>query len=378
MTMFQPGMLYGQLQSLEINVAGHVCNFSHHHISCEDCIRKVHEIRLTTDMSVNFGCHNLTVQNMLGRVPKFLEYEPMITLQSAKWYLLTSTQQSFHLGVAQGMLIGTSALEGLSTDQDTPLFPYVIHRKVIPTEFLIGLIKGIEMATALVIFTSSAFLAQGNVGRIVADRFVQIIKVATRDSGFINILRSEQFYQVLLQMPHRVPPSYPTRDADTGIIARTWLEAKQQTRITRLGHYGEWGKGIWIFSVFQTPKWVSIFVIFNHAWKILGKSQITRQDYLSLKVCKHVMEFSRQDEHTINRFSLDRDNLSQLQSFAGTVFLCAQESRHAQTSRTSGPSRPKKCGEPSLLPNVKVSTLLSARRHLTIPLSLRSGGRKSH
>ena len=82
----------------------------------------------------------------------------------------------------------------------------MIHRNVIHTEFLIGLIKGIEMATVLVIFTSHAFLAQGNVERIVADRFIQIIKIATRDVGFVNILRSEQFYQVLLQVPHGVPP----------------------------------------------------------------------------------------------------------------------------------------------------------------------------
>ena len=163
--MFQPGMLYSQLQSLEINTAGEVCNFSHHHLSCPGCIRRVPEIWLTTDMSVDFGSHTITVQNMLGRVPKFIEFEPMITLQSAIWDLLTSTQQSYHLGVAQGMLIGTSALEGLSTSQDTPLFPYVIHRKVI------------EMATALVIFTSNAFLAQGNVERIVADapRFLRSI-----------------------------------------------------------------------------------------------------------------------------------------------------------------------------------------------------------
>ena len=172
-------------------------------------------------MAVEFGSHQITIQNMLGKVPTFLEYEPMMTLQSARWDLLTPTIQTYHLGVAQGMLMGTSALEGLSTSLDTPLFPYVIHRKVVPTEFLVGLIKGIEMSTALVIFTSNAFLAQGNVGRIIADRFLQAIKIATRDTGFLNILRSDQFYQVLLQTP-----SYPTRDADTGLIARTWLETK--------------------------------------------------------------------------------------------------------------------------------------------------------
>ena len=70
--MFQPGMLYGQLQSLEINTRGPSCDFSHHHISCEECIRPVSEIWLQTEMAVDFGCHQMTVQNMLGRVPTFL------------------------------------------------------------------------------------------------------------------------------------------------------------------------------------------------------------------------------------------------------------------------------------------------------------------
>ena len=56
---------------------------------------------------------------------------------------------------------------------------------------------------------------------------------------------------------------------------------------------------------------------------------MAKSDYLSLKVCKRVLEFSRQDEHTIDRFSLDPHNIRQLQSFSGTVYLCSQESRHA-------------------------------------------------
>ena len=118
--MFQPGMLYSQIQSLEINTAEELCNSSHHHISCKGCIREVPEIWLKTDMSVEFGSHSITVRNMLGQIPRFIEFEPMVTLQSARWDILTPTQQSFHLGVVQGMLIGTSALEGLATSQDTP------------------------------------------------------------------------------------------------------------------------------------------------------------------------------------------------------------------------------------------------------------------
>ena len=86
---------------------------------------------------------------------------------------------------------------------------------------------------------------------------------------------------------------------------------------------------VWLFSEFQTPKWVCMFVVLNHAWKILGKSQMSKMDYLSLKACKRIMEFSRQDEHTIDRFSLDPQNIRQLKSFSGTVYLCSQESRHA-------------------------------------------------
>ena len=99
--------------------------------------------------------------------------------------------------------------------------------------------------------------------------------------------------------------------------------------MTRKGHYGEWGTGKWIFSEFQTPKWISMFVVLNHAWRILGKNKITKDDYLSLKACKHILEFSRQDEYTINRFNLSESYLSQLKSFSSRVFLCPQESRHA-------------------------------------------------
>ena len=72
-----------------------------------------------------------------------------------------------------------------------------------------------------------------------------------------------------------------------------------------------------------------MFIVLNHLWRILGKNKITKDDSLSLKACKHILEFSRQDEHTINRFNLSGSHLNQLKSFSSFVFLCPQESRHA-------------------------------------------------
>ena len=78
----------------------------------------------------------------------------------------------------------------------------------------ITIIKGVTITTikGVTITTIMGYYSQnrpGNVGRIIADRFIQVIKAATRDAGFLNILRSDQFYQVLLQTPHRVPPLIP-------------------------------------------------------------------------------------------------------------------------------------------------------------------------
>ena len=117
--MFQSCMLYSQFQSLEINKTNNVCQFSHHHVSCEICIRPIQEIWLTSNLTVDFKNHDITIQNMLGREPKFIEYEPVVSIQSARWDLLTATEQSFHLGVAQGMLVGVSSLEGLEASHDT-------------------------------------------------------------------------------------------------------------------------------------------------------------------------------------------------------------------------------------------------------------------
>lgn len=330
--MFQSTLLYCQLVSSEVNQRSNVHPRNHHfHVSCTGCIREIKDI--TLDSATVYTPPNVskTVTRMTSGSTNWSISTRMIPIKEGKWDTLLLTEQSFHIGVAQGALFGFLASEGNTESAEGTLFPVSIGKQVRPHWFLMGLLKGILMASSYnaVYHRKAATLLRPRY--VVNGGAMFLIQQLTTHSAFLNIVNLDHMVQELARISHRIPPSYPTSGRDLGLLSRNYLHF-HLARDTLSGlDWARLANGLWIFADFKTPRLTGLMTLTHRLWTLLKQDRLHKRTIPVLMSLKQAITYycSKERFEGVNYTTDDDTVLKTLRSIIPSVQWCSREVRHA-------------------------------------------------
>nr|AYP67529.1 RNA-dependent RNA polymerase [Manly virus] len=328
--MYQSTLLYSQLVSLERNFCTYPKLYQHHfHIGCRDCIREIQEITLESQWVLSFPSVHEVVSRMSGGLSMAFSSISSLPVARGDWSTLSTTEQCFHVGVAQGALFGFLCSDNDAQSQDSSIFPSNLASKLCSLPYLMGILKGLCMAaTYSAVYRRSTMRGEPRSALIGGAYY--LIEQLCDTPGFISYLNSPNFIRVLTSIHHRIAPSYPPSARHLGALGKGYLHYHVLHDTLTQPLWSTTGQTLWIFSDFRTPRLSGLMILSHRLWEMLKDGHWTKKICLEVVEIKNIISYfcSRDRLHLADQVT-QVPNLDLLKSTTANTRWCPSEVRHA-------------------------------------------------
>ncbi|UYL95605.1 MAG: RNA-dependent RNA polymerase [Yushu Rhabd tick virus 2] len=290
--MYQSLMLYAQTVSLEHKQASYLRIKTYHfHVQCQECIREIKEITLTTERTLKLPDVHTSVTKMSGGIMPDFSTIKSLPVPEGDWEALSASSRCFHVGVAQGALYGFYAVDSDKRRSDTSLFPISILPYLNPTPYLMGVLKGILMAASYNLVYRRSIVMMSEPRSALISAAYHIIESLCRESSFISVLNKDNFLMVLTEEGHRVAPSYPSSGVHLGSMGVGYLGRHLTKRTLQSSPWLEMCDRVWIFSDFKSPKLVALMLLSHKLWVMVRGTFIPKSHQTTIREIKDVIHY---------------------------------------------------------------------------------------
>ncbi|AJR28347.1 polymerase [Kern Canyon virus] len=316
--MFQPSILYAQLNTIEM--LDGVCGSQtvHHHLHCKDCLREIDEPILESDWIYFHPDVSKVLDKWKPDSTEWGENKTSFELTKITAKDFHFIELSYQVGRSTGFLFGDMLLGDNRHVDDSSLFPLTIQSKVIPDTFLDGLLDGLLKAVSINVIHRRSVAKMTRPRPALIGGMIHCITEISGNPNFLNLVRKGPLFHYLSSSPHRVPPSYPINDSDLGSLVRNWMK-KEFSKLERnaKGYTPKYNR-ICIFSDMASPEIIGPFLLSTKTLPILFKQNIGKSEAKKLRALR--------DESAAVRECSD-DSVININPRVGVQ--CLEEIRHA-------------------------------------------------
>nr|WAK77058.1 MAG: RNA-dependent RNA polymerase [Rhabdoviridae sp.] len=329
--MYQSLMLYGQTLSLEINQYSEQFQPRHHyHIHCVACLRRIDEITLETRHELILPSRADAVARLSGGIPaSFVKLEG-VGLRRGNWEGLTDSDRSFHIGVGVGANYSIRLVDGDPSRGRALLFPTSLGRRLLPLQFLIGLLQGLLMGASYDVVYRRMVMWRREPAQALTGCCYHLIECLCKEESFVGMISLRGFQAVLLASSHRVPPSYPATTKDLGLLAKAFLDGHLLRRTNLTAHWSSKAQTLWVFSDFRTPRMTSLLILSHRLWGLLRANKVSSAALDEVKAIKDLISYySSRDKLCLVPTGPSVPHVSAQVTGSAHVLWCGHEIRHA-------------------------------------------------
>lgn len=221
--MHQSLLIYAQATISEIMNGISEQGYFHNHISCLGCLGEIEEISLKTPMSYTHRDMSQSLSKWKPEGTPWAELKSVHTLPLGNWGKLRPEAQSYHIGRASGFLYGDLKLSSSNHAGDTSIFPLSIQRRVVPREYLLGVLNGLIRASSLHCISRKSISDLKRPRAALLGIGLHLIDKVSLQPGMVTLWRSSNFEKLFNSIPHKIPSSYPLSNVDLSSLGKNYL-----------------------------------------------------------------------------------------------------------------------------------------------------------
>ncbi|AJG39168.1 RNA-dependent RNA polymerase [Wuhan House Fly Virus 1] len=319
--MFQSCILYAQMTAGEIHDQNPDHAFFHFHVHCSACLREIEEPTLEAKRQIIFPDVSAVLNNWKPSTSSWSKTRPIYNVEISDWNILSLFDKSFNIGRAEGFLYGDKLGSKRVAVAEGTLFPLTIAKKVNPSAYMDGLLDGIIRASGVNSLFRWSITQLTDPRHALIGGVLYIIDRICLDPALQNIFRAPSFLTLLSSVPHAIPPSYPLREYDLGLLGKNYLEYKYISS----GNYNHSlyyvSKTPWIFSDINDLTTIGTLGLSSFIVSLLYKKQLTSQDKGQLREYKSLT--------TTLKASPEDISIEHLHQFLFNLKFTDREVRHA-------------------------------------------------
>lgn len=307
--MFQSLLLYVEITSGEIQDGIPDPEHFHFHIACPSCLREIEEVVLECPTVMLHPDVSSVLNTWKPANVSWSTSRPSHTVEPAKWNHMDMSERSFHIGRAEGFLYAEMFLNKSSHVNDSSLFPLTIQNKVIPQCYIDGLIDGLARAGALSIVYRRSIAEHLKPFQSLIGMGIYLIGNLSQNPNLINIFRCHQFEALFASIPHKVPSSFPTNNADMSSLCRNYMRERFLTycRSNQLG--SSYSQSIIVFSDTNQTLLVGLLSISDDLLKLLNAKNLPRGAKNDMRRYReNITNFRSNNEEDISQLLGDKLN----------------------------------------------------------------------
>lgn len=253
--LFQAQLLYSQMTVGEIHKGNPSNALYHFHLDCASCLREISEVQLNS----GYIYYHPNVSHILESwKPNEIEWvvkKTKLDLPKGQWDWKSTAEKSFHIGRMQGFLYGEMTYRSIHSQEDASLFPLTLREKLIPRNYMLGLISGLVNASSIAALYRKSIQDIRRPAALLLGQVLFLIDNISKNEGLINVWRNDAFLLEFISIPHRIPPSYPLNNLDLGSLGRNYL----RSLLTKDNDQFVWAIGAFFFLSGGQPN-IIIFV----------------------------------------------------------------------------------------------------------------------
>ncbi|AJR28531.1 polymerase [Joinjakaka virus] len=220
----------------------------HFHINCLSCIREIQEPTLESQWVLPVRKVDHLLKTWIPSDPNSWSKEKVkLTFKNANWETLPIGNKVFHIGQNMGFLYVDMLLSHNKHTEDSSLFPLGLGPKLIPSEFFLGLLNGIERGCSLQLAHRRNIIELKKPKQALWGSIYYALECLSMNVSFLGLLRQNNLLNEVMSIPHKIPSSYPLNNIDLGAIGRNYLKSLmfQSVRSRKLTTRE---KTIWLFA----------------------------------------------------------------------------------------------------------------------------------
>nr|APG78763.1 RNA-dependent RNA polymerase [Hubei dimarhabdovirus virus 4] len=317
--MFQALLVYAQLTEGEVVDNSAYSRVGHYHIKCLDCLREVDEPWLECGIPYKHPDVSAMVSQWKPENTEWSRINKPIPIPVGVWTRVSQDEGSHHVGMAGGFLFADCVLSSVRDIENLHIFPLSIREKLTPRTYYQGVLEGIVRAASLDCVARRSTMLLKDHTQAILGTILTVIDVLVRDPNFVNLCRGGALLEALRRSPHKVPPSYPARNADLGSLIRSYFKnLAMQMVFSSKAHMPIYGT-TWVFSELSSPAVLGPLILGSELRTIILKKVYTKSDKQRIMQCKQQSLLVRGKEK----------DLSGLTKLVKGFWATAQEVRHA-------------------------------------------------
>lgn len=247
------------------------------------------------------------------------ELKSVHNLPLGDWGRLKPEIQSYHIGRASGFLYGDLKLSSNNHSEDTSLFPLSIQRRVIPREYLLGVLNGLIRASSLHCISRKSISDLKRPRAALLGIGLHLIDEVSVQSGMVTLWRSSNFEKLFNSIPHKIPSSYPLSNMDLSSLGRNYIRTLYFQQYIQNTYQKDIDERIWIFADINDPTLVGLYVLSEKVTKTLYSNKLTKHEKVAIR--------SYKDKVVTLKDPMQLDSIPV--TTASNVFRVDQEVRHA-------------------------------------------------
>lgn len=248
--MYQPSLLYCQMVSSVLLRNSEHSETVHFHVTCNGCVREIGDIFLDSPLQYKPPDVSSVLMKWRPDGTTWSVTRKKIEVRIGDWGRVTPQERSFQVGMTLGFVFGESVLKNQSSAEQGALFPIALKSRLLPRDFLCGILHGVCYAASLQVLHRDAILLKRSPHDAILGSLIYLLEELSKCNPFLTLLHCGPMVYELSRVCHRIPPSYPQSNIDMSLSFRNYmlLELRQGIYIERL----RTRKYIWIFSDFRS------------------------------------------------------------------------------------------------------------------------------
>nr|UNI73977.1 MAG: RNA-dependent RNA polymerase [brine shrimp rhabdovirus 1] len=331
---YQSLLIYSQISVGEIHNNKSDSSVYRCYINCSECVRTIEEPWLESQWELECEDFSDLVKEwrfgredwgLVRKVDKLFEID---------WGSLSDETRSFHIGRALGFIYSDSVAMNKNFWEDTKLFPITLRDKLVPKNFLSGVVDGLIRAASLDVLSRRAIQLSSKPQSAMWGSVYYFIGQISMSVGFQTLMKEGYLYEEICSNPHRIPPSYPLSREDHGSILRSYLMSSLEKIMSEPKR-----------QILSKPRNLLIF-------SDMGSAVVIGPFALSEPVVTTLLDFGkrrkevnllRKISNSLVSFRDDQSRLPSLGTYGRNVKTVNHEIRHAVKDIIQVPKQPKLC-----------------------------------
>nr|WAD86862.1 polymerase [Kolongo virus] len=283
--MYQSAIIF--MQSILSRPNGYIVvgkHVYHSHINCKDCLREISDINLESSMIYEPGSLYDLIEKWIPDVESSWIEQPLRTYDTVDPTTFDYKILNYHIGCATGFAFLELNQKGSDEDGNSRLFANSIANKVVPHEYLTGIVQGIINCSTLNSLSRQSLNTLQDPFTSIGGNVITGINNLVNNSQFLALCKHEQIYNYLLSLPHKVPSSYPLSNSDQSTFIKSIM---REIAVDRLLERRQKNTLILLFSDILGSDLETSIQLGNDAYNVIISNLSKKQRLNELRLIKN-------------------------------------------------------------------------------------------